>query len=43
MLHDAGIPLPNAVASLLVAAGSLLATVWAGWLGWELGRRARTT
>ncbi len=42
LLRDGGIPLPDAVGSLLVAVGSLLATVWAGWLGWELGRRPRT-
>ncbi len=42
LLRDAGIPLPDAVGTLLVAVGSLLAIVWAGWLGWELGRRPRT-
>lgn len=38
VLRDAGIPLPDAIGSALVGLGSLLATAWAGWLGWELGR-----
>src|SRR5216683_3571589 len=38
LLRDAGFPLPDAIGSALVGLGSLLATVWAGWLGWELGR-----
>jgi len=37
-LRDAGFPLPDAVGSALVGLGSLVASVWAGWLGWELGR-----
>jgi hypothetical protein len=40
VLRDAGFPLPDAAGSALVGLGSLLATVWAGWLGWELGRRS---
>jgi len=39
-LRDAGFPLPDAVGSALVGLGSLVASVWAGWLGWELGRPA---
>jgi len=39
LLRDAGFPLPDAIGSALVGLGSLLATVWAGWLGWELGRK----
>lgn len=37
-LRDAGLPLPDAVGSALVGLGSLISSVWAGWLGWELGR-----
>ncbi len=39
VLRDAGIPLPDAVGSILILLGSLFATVWAAWLGWELGRK----
>lgn len=39
LLRDAGIPVPDAIGSLLIALGSLVASVWAVWLGWELGRR----
>jgi len=42
VVRDAGIPLPDTVGSLLIAVGSLLATIWAGWLGWALGRRTGT-
>lgn len=38
VLRDIGVPLPDVVGTLLIAAGSLLATVWAAWLGWVLGR-----
>ena len=37
--RDAGVLLPDAVGSLFIAVGSLSATVWAGWVGWELGRK----
>jgi len=37
-LRDAGFPLPDAAGSALVGLGSLAASVWAGGLGWELGR-----
>jgi len=43
VLRDAGLPLPDAIGSILIVLGSLFATVWAGWLGWELGRRPSTT
>jgi hypothetical protein len=36
LLRDLGIPVPDAVGSLLIGVGLLLALVWAGWLGWEL-------
>ncbi len=36
--RDLGFGLPDAVGSLLVLAGSLLAFGWALWLGYELGR-----
>jgi hypothetical protein len=39
VVRDAGFPLPDEVGSLFIALGSLIATAWAGWLGWELGRR----
>ena len=37
VLRDLGISLPDAVGSAIIALGTLLALVWAGWLGWELG------
>lgn len=40
LLRDAGLPLPDAVGSILIIVGSLFATVWAIWLGWELGFRS---
>ena len=42
VVRDAGLALPNEVGSLFIGVGSLIATVWAGWLGWELGRPRRT-
>ena len=36
--RDLGIPIPDSTGSLLIALGALLAVVWAGWLGWVLGR-----
>lgn len=39
VLRDIGVLLPDALGSLFIAIGSLSATVWAGWLGWELGRK----
>ncbi len=38
VLRDLGLPLPDAGGSLLIALGTLLAFVWAAWLGWALGR-----
>ncbi len=43
LVRDAGFPLPDEVGSIFIALGSLIATVWAGWLGWELGPRPTTT
>jgi hypothetical protein len=42
VLRDLGLLLPDAAGSLFIAVGSLSATVWAGWLGWELGRKRAT-
>jgi len=39
VVRDFGLPLPDAFGSMLIVLGSLIATVWAVWLGWELGRR----
>jgi hypothetical protein len=39
LMRDAGLPVPDAAGSILIILGSLVATVWAIWLGWELGRR----
>src|SRR5258708_6161777 len=39
LMRDAGLPVPDAAGSILIILGSLFATVWAIWLGWELGRR----
>jgi hypothetical protein len=36
--RDGGLGLPDAVGTLLILVGSLLASAWAGWLGFELGR-----
>jgi hypothetical protein len=38
-MRDAGLPVPDAAGSILIILGSLVATVWAIWIGWELGRR----
>lgn len=38
LLRDLGIPVPDAVGSIVIALGTVLALVWAGWLGWVLGR-----
>lgn len=42
VLFDLGVSFSNSIGSLIVAAGSVTAFVWAVWLGWELGR-ARAT
>jgi hypothetical protein len=38
VLRDLGIPLPDAVGSLVISLVALLALFWAGWLGWVIGR-----
>lgn len=38
VLFDLGVSFSNSIGSLIVAVGSLIAFVWAAWLGWELGR-----
>jgi hypothetical protein len=40
VLFDLGASFANSLGSLIVAIGSLMAFVWAAWLGWELGRSA---
>jgi len=39
VVRDLGIPFPDAVGSILIALGAGVSLVWAGWLGWVLGRR----
>jgi hypothetical protein len=43
LVRDLGIPLPDSIGSLVIALGALLALVWAGWLGWVLGRAPAAT
>lgn len=43
VVRDMGLALPDEVGSLLIGVSTLIATVWAGWLGWELGRRPAAT
>ena len=38
LVRDLGIPVPDAIGSILIALGAVLTLVWAGWLGWVLGR-----
>jgi len=38
VLFDLGVSFSSGLGSALIAIGAALALVWAGWLGWELGR-----
>jgi len=42
LARDAGLGLPEGGADGLITFGFLLSIVWAAWLGFELGRTART-
>lgn len=43
VLLDLGVSLSSEFGSILIAMGAVVALVWAGWLGWELGRLPATS